>query len=366
MESRIRKKNKTLLVAASALVVVAAITTLHCWWNTNLFGDEALCGETLESGAIQEALDTPGRLSVVSAQVGSGFPEFRCVVERTSKFTGAEDQRVAVGTSSRQGAFPFVTASWKDPASRSYFKSGRSGAVSGSGGYVILPVSCWDKVGSIQGSQARRGEKGAVATVEATVEKGSADRAGLARLLDRTAQRVAEKAGCADRRPAEPALAAPAEPRPTDPAEVCGLPGLSLPQGAVLAAVATPGSEQVNTGASHTWACDMELAGSSKSRLSFAATSDRAVVDAALRDAGALRQLPGNEGWAATAQAVLHCRGGDVYFAARWNTEYEGALLDSTGTPEKFGDIRRATFQNFLDAATTSRSCPDVTLPAES
>ncbi|MER6769310.1 hypothetical protein ACFVG1_16395 [Streptomyces bacillaris] len=348
------------------MAVVAATVSLHGWWNTNVFGDEALCGETLDSDVVQGMLDSPGRLSVASAQIGPDFPEFRCVVERTSKFTGAEDQRVTVGTGSRQGAFPFATAVWKDPASRSYFKSGRSGAVSGSGGYVILPVSCWDKVGDIQGNQVRRGGKAAVATVEATVEKGSADRAGLARLLDRTAQRVAEKAGCADRGPAEPVLAAPAEPRPTNPAEVCGLPGLSLPQDVVLAGVATPGSEQVNSAASHTWACDMQLAGSSKSRLSFVAASDRAVVDAALRDTGALRELPGNDGWAATTQAVLHCRGGDVYFAARWNTEYEGALLHSTGTPERFGDARRDTFQKFLDAAAPSRSCPSVTLPTES
>ncbi|MEU3055022.1 hypothetical protein [Streptomyces griseus] len=152
----------------------------------------------------------------------------------------------------RGGGVPFTTAVWKDPAARSYFARG---AVSDTSGYIILPRSCWDKVGNIQGSRAITPGPDTVAIVEASVEGGSAHRRSLARLLTHTVQEVAEAAGC------------PADER-------------------------------------------------------------------------------------------------KVYFAANWSTEYEGVLLDHTRNRRPpYSDVRRATFQNFLDAAAASRNCPQVTVP---
>ncbi|MCC5036044.1 hypothetical protein DMH02_023280 [Streptomyces sp. WAC 00631] len=101
-------------------------------------------------------------------------------------------------------------------------------------GYAVLPESSWDKVGGIQGSRVVFSGEAPVSTVEAVVQKGSADRAGLARLLTHSARQVAEKAGCAaPARTGVPALAAPESLRKTDARNACGLKGFSLPEEAV-------------------------------------------------------------------------------------------------------------------------------------
>ncbi|WP_432071604.1 hypothetical protein [Streptomyces wuyuanensis] len=190
------RKKRSAIIAAGALVVIAALASLHCWWNTNVLGAEAFCDGRLNSGDVQEALDSPGRVSEMLVRVESGRPEFECSVERTSRFVGGEDQQLSLTTAGEHGAFPFTTAVWKNPAARSYFKNGVTGAVSEAGGYIVLPKACWDKVGDLQGNRVVRPGQEAVATVEATVKQGSADRTGLARLLTRTARKVAEEAGC--------------------------------------------------------------------------------------------------------------------------------------------------------------------------
>ncbi|MFD9603803.1 hypothetical protein [Streptomyces sp. NPDC059970] len=365
MTAQTRKK-KPVLVAAIALVVVAALGSSYCWWNTNLFGADSFCGGRMGSGEVQAALDSTGRVSQVYAQVDPQWAEFECTVERTSRFVGGDDQQVTVETDIEKGAFPFTTHVWKNPAARSYFRGGVTGAVSQDGGYVVLPKSCWDKGGALQGKGIVRFEDGAVSTVEAEVKKGAADPAGLARLLTRSARQVAEKAGCSTPAlSAAPDLAAPSASRTTDVQNVCGVRGFVLPKEAVVVSRAEPDREQVNNGSADTWACDLHLAGSAKAAVSFAATSDKNFVEVAPKDTYSFETLPGDKGVAAIDEAVLHCGSGDVYFAAHWNGGYDGVLLDIDHhhAGAAYGEVKKAIFQNFLDATAAAHSCPRVTLP---
>ncbi|MFE6667723.1 hypothetical protein ACFVFH_29720 [Streptomyces sp. NPDC057697] len=361
------RKKKPVIVASVALVVVATLLSLYCWWNTNLFGADSFCGGRMGSGEVRAALDSTGRVSQVYAQVDPQRAEFECTVERTSRFVGSDDQQVTVGTKIEKGAFPFTTHVWKNPGARSYFRGGVTGAVAQDGGYVVLPKSCWDKGGALQGKGVVRFEDGAVATVEAKVEKGAADPAGLARLLIRSARQVAEKAGCSTSAlSAAPDLAAPSASRTTDVQNVCGVRGFTLPKAAVLVTRAEPDLEQVNEGSADTWACDLSLAGSAKAAMSFAATSDKNFVEVAKKDMYGLETLPGDKGVAGIDEAVLHCGRGDVHFAAKRNVAYDKALHDST-RHDGIADMRveRAMFQNFLDATAAAHSCPRVTLPQQ-
>ncbi|MCX5382412.1 hypothetical protein [Streptomyces sp. NBC_00083] len=358
-------KKKPALIAAASLVVLALFASGYCWWNTDLLGAESFCGGRLDRGDAQAALDSAGRLSQVRVQGDAQHAEFACTLQRTSRFIGGDEQRVTLGTADEQGAFPFTTSVWKDPGSRSYFTSGVTGAVSPGGGYVVLPKACWSKVGGLQGSQVVRAGDGGVAAVTATVEKGSADQPGLARLLTRAARQVAEKAGCATPAlAAAPALAAPSAAHTTDVRNVCGVPGLALPKSVILVGRAEPDTEQVNHGSPRTWACDLHMAGPAKASVSFAATSDTSIVQAATSGTGTMRNLPDHHGVAGPDQAVLHCGGGDTYFAAHWSSTYEGALLDSVShSAAAYTQAKNATFQNFLDATADAHRCPRVTLP---
>ncbi|WP_159024684.1 hypothetical protein [Streptomyces sp. CB02613] len=361
MNIRIRH-TKTTLFTFIALLLVASLTSLHCWWNTNVWGDDAFCEGTLSSGDIQAALDAPGRVSQVFSQTSTGRSEFNCTVERSSRFIGQDNLRMRMKTGTAEGAFPFTTAAWKNPAARSYFARG---AVSDTSGYVILPRSCWDKVGNIQGSRTIAPGPDTVAIVEASVEGGPAHRRSLARLLTHTAQKVAEAAGCSDDELGEPTtLFAPDAPRTAVPHNLCGLKGFSLPKAALAEGAAEPGQEQLNE-APHTWACDVDLDGTDNARVSFTATTDSTILDAALREGKGFKKLPGASGTVVGAnEAILQCAGGKVYFAANWSPEYEGVLLDHTRHRQpSYSEVRRATFQNFLDAAAASRNCPQVSMP---
>ncbi|MFI6944193.1 hypothetical protein ACIBI4_33480 [Streptomyces sp. NPDC050418] len=356
MSIRIRKRTAVVL-ASAALLVAASATSLHLWWNTDTFGAERFCDDALTSSGIGDALDGSGRLSEVSSQNAPSGPEFTCSVERTSRFIGADELRLTVKTSTGKGAFPFTTAVWKEPAARSYFTNG---AVSDTRGYAILPKACWNKVGAIQGSRVippgtSDGQE-TVAFIEAVVDQGEADRAGLARLLSRTAEKVAREAGCSGPEVAGPGeLSAPGATRATDARSVCGVDGFALPPGALVKGKAEPGKEQL-TGSPAVWACDLRLSGDSQAALSFSATSNPAIIEAvAAKDD--LRKLPDGRGVAGPDEAVLRCEQGDVYFAANRNFEYRSILHDATESPSARGKVRRDTFQAFLDAAGKKFGC---------
>ncbi|MET9809871.1 hypothetical protein [Streptomyces halstedii] len=149
MEAQARKKRPIRGAAIASVVVVAlaAVASSYLWWNTNLLGADSFCGGRMESGELEAALGSTGRVSEVRADGDPRRPAFSCTVERTSRFVGGGDRRVTVRTHTEEGAFPFTTHVWKNPASRSYFTGGVTGAVSEDfGGYVVLPGSCRDKV----------------------------------------------------------------------------------------------------------------------------------------------------------------------------------------------------------------------------
>ncbi|MGP3733202.1 hypothetical protein ACTWJ9_08280 [Streptomyces sp. GDS52] len=353
-------RKKSLLIAAGTLVAVSALVSTHMWQNTNVLGSASFCDQRVESADAQGALNSSGRVSEGRVQSSPGEPEFTCVIERTSRFLGDTDQQVTLTTANEDGPFPYTTHVWKNPGARSYFKGETSGAVAPTGGYVVLPKSCWGKVGNIRGTRVIPPDDDGVSAVEATMTKGQADPEGLARLLARAAQKVAADAGCATPSLEEsPELAAPDGVRTTDVGKVCGLPGFSLPDDTVITGVAEPDQEQISRDAKDVWACDLTLAGSAGATVSFAATSDQNMVDAALQDTHGFRELPNSQGIAAVDQAILHCAEGDVYFAAHWNREYTGALSDKQ---DRVSKVHGKTFDAFVASAADLYSCPDVTL----
>ncbi|MYV50639.1 hypothetical protein [Streptomyces sp. SID2888] len=367
MRNPLRRQRKPIFVFGGLAAVVAlAGAALFAWWNTNVFGAEALCNGMVASEDVQSAHNSRGRMAEVNNQMAAASSEFRCTVKRTSRFIGTDDLEVVVRTATESRAFPFTTATWKNPSAMSYFKDGASGAVSDKRGWVILPKACWSQVGSIQGSRRIPPSPNAVAVVEAVVEQGSADREGLARLLVHAAQKVAAGAGCSATELKAPSdLSALSKPRRTDNQNACGLRGFSLPKNSLVKGLVEPGQEQLTDKLSHTWACDMYLNGTSGAQVSFSASSDANIVDGVLRDSDSFQNLGGNRGVARADEAVLHCDGGDVYFSARWNTEYDGVLLGlAEYKPDAYVEIQKTTFQKFLDSAADSRSCPHVTLPS--
>lgn len=354
-------RKKAWLVAAGTLVVVSALVSTHLWQNTNVLGATSFCDGRVRSGDAQDVLDSPGRLSDSRVQTIPGKPEFTCVIERRSLFSTDAAPRIALKTASELGPFPYTTHVWKNPGARSYFKGEVTGGVTPTGGYVVLPKSCWAKVGDIQGSRLLPPDDNGVAAVEATVTAGRVAPEALARLLARTAASVAADAGCSVAALKEPPeLAAPEGARTTDSGKVCGLPDFALPDSAVLPGAAEPGQERVSRGTQDVWACDLALVGKAGASVSFTATSDPAMVEAALKGNDDFRTLPDGQGVALPNQAIVQCADGDVFFTALWSKEYYGALRDHHPSVT---DVYRETFASFVSSAADLHSCPNVTIP---
>ncbi|MFI1188867.1 hypothetical protein [Streptomyces californicus] len=361
MTLQIRHK-KTVLLVPAVLVVIAVLVSLHARWNTNVRGADSFCDGLLTSKEVQAALSGPGRVSEVSSSSAGEGTLFSCTVERTSRFTGTADARMTVRTNDTTGAFPYTTNVWKYPAARSYFTGG---AVSDHLGYAILPEKCWGKAVDIRGSRVVLPGLDGTMFIEARVEEGQADREGVARILSRSARDIAAAAGCSNgEKGAFDGLSSPAAWRASDPGAICGLDGLTLPESTLFKGVVEVGREQVNDASTH-WACDLDLKGTSGSRLSFAATTDPDIIAAAKRERRFWEALPEKQGYAGISEAVLHCEKGDVHFSTRRSFEYDGVLLKkaplNVPTYAAFG---RATFQNFLNAAAPAYSCPKPVLPS--
>ncbi|WP_284577105.1 hypothetical protein [Streptomyces sp. 2P-4] len=341
--------------AAAGVSAAAVVAGAFLAWNTDFLGEEVFCDGAVASGDLSAVLDTQGRLSTVSSE-DDGQPGFSCTVERKAAFFGGKPLEIEMETGLHDPDFAFQTAVWKDPSSMAYFSNGATGAVSGKRGWVLLPEACAGKVDRYGGG---RSDAGAVRTVEAVVKQGTVDRTELARTLVRTAQRVADKAGCAaGANPEEPRLQAVNE-APTDPGAVCGLPGFALPAGALVKDAATLGKEQVSGGRPGTWACGLHLAGDAKGVLWFSASSDPQLVDRILLKGRGFDPLPGGAGVVARQQhaAVLTCETSKVYVSMRGSTEYLDVLYDRGSAAP------REVFQAFVDAAVQQYRCPAVRLP---
>lgn len=343
-----RHKRVTAVVAAVA-VVAAGLLGLWTWWNTNLFADEAYCGGKLTRTELDSVLGTEGRISSVAAEGGEESPEFRCTVERTSKLLGAEPMEIEVSTAVHEPDFAFQTRVWRDPGAMTYFSAGATGAVSETRGWVMLPQACQEDAGYL---------------VQTVMRKGKAERTQLAGMLVQAAQRVAARAGCAsDDAAPDFELGERSDASATDARSVCDTKGFALPASAFVAGKAEPGEETVST-SKRTWACDLSLAGTGKSKVSFAVSSDPRIVNDRLRTETGFSDLPDGKGLIdGHRRAILKCGEQSVYFGMRPNDAYQELLLERERR-EQYEPTVRGLFQSFLDAAGKQHGCPTVTVPA--
>ncbi|MEW9513297.1 hypothetical protein [Streptomyces bacillaris] len=349
-----RKRNAG--VAVAGVAVMAACAGLFSWWNTNLFGETEFCDGAVNSADMGSVLGTQGRLSTVWS-TGSKLPEVACGVKRESKFLGAEPMEVTLTTAVHKPDFQFQTHVWKNPSAMSYFSKGSTGAVSDERGWVLLPDSCRDKIGTVYPARRQLPETGEVTVVEAVMNQGTADRAALAKMLVRAAQRIADDAGCGAGASTEaPEIQNPSGLSTTDAAAVCRLPGFKLPQNALVKGEATAGKEQTTGSMPGTWSCGLELSGSAGAKVWFSAAPGAHVVDEALLHDDGFKEIPGSEAkvdWSRNA-AVLTCDSKNVYFSMRWSDEYYD--LDPAD------GVARAMLQSFVDAAGKQYRCPSVAL----
>ncbi|SCE43754.1 hypothetical protein [Streptomyces sp. DvalAA-19] len=259
-----RKRNAG--IAVTGVAVLAACAGLFSWWNTNLLGEAEFCEGVVDSADMRAVLGTQGRLSTVWS-TGSEVPEVACRVNRTSKFLGAEAMEVTLTTAVHKPDFQFQTHVWKNPSAMSYFSKGSTGAVSDERGWVLLPDSCRDKIGTIYPARRQLPEAGEVTVVEAVMNQGTADRSALAKMLVRAAQRIADDAGCGAGASSDaPGIQNPSGLSTTDAAAVCRLPGFKLPQNALVKGEATVGKEQTTGSMPGTWSCGLELSGSADAK----------------------------------------------------------------------------------------------------
>ncbi|MEU6758532.1 hypothetical protein [Streptomyces sp. NPDC046685] len=353
------RSKRTWLLSAAAISALAVLSGLFLRWNTNLLGDDTFCDAAVTSAELTSVLDVKGRLSTTRS-VDDGSPGFSCSVKRTSKFLGAAPLEIEMKTALHEPDFQFQTHVWQNPSAMSFFSNGTTGAVSGERGWVLLPEACAGKVSTFgAGGGGVQNTEAAVRTVEAVVKGGTVDRTELARTLVRSAQRIADEAGCgtspSDR---EPRLQALSE-APGDPGAACGVAGFTLPPAALIKDEATLGKEQISGSMPGTWACGMHLAGNAKGVIWFAASSDPRLVDPILKK-DVYKDLPGGAGVSDRQKtaAVLKCGSQHVYFSMRWSTEYQSAIHDRDIS------VSREMFQAFIDAAGKQHGCPSVKIPA--
>ncbi len=354
------KRGIALATTAGALAL-ATVLGLFTWWNTSLFGDEELCGGKLRQSELDAVLDTRGRISSASATGGDGMPEFRCTVQRRSRFMGAEPMEISVNTAVHAPDFPFRSRAWREPAAMTYFSAGVPGAVSDSRGWVALPQACQGKAGFIAVGGRRLPDADEVTVVEAVLHRGKADQARLAQLLLQAARRVATDAGCASggMKDAADLGKAPVS-SSTAPREVCGVAGFTLST-MVDESAARLDRESVSSG-DRTWACDLHLAGSAEGKISFSTSSDPHIVGGPMDAAGGFEALPGGKGRIdGYDRAVLNCQGEKVYFGMRQDDAYKDLLLKRDG--EKYATTSQAQFQSFLNSAGARHGCPSVEVP---
>ncbi|MDI9888752.1 hypothetical protein QMZ92_31485 [Streptomyces sp. HNM0645] len=357
-----KSKRIAALVTTGVLTLTTALG-LYSWWNTNLFGDDSFCNGKLTPSDLASALDTQGRISSVSSSGTTGLPEFRCTVERTSKFLGAEPMKVDVHTAVYAPDFAFQTRTWKSPATLSYLSGNVTGAVSADRGWVMLPTSCRDKAGFLGLGRRRLPAEHEVTVVEARLERGTAEPSKLADLLVKAAARVTESAGCSlgagDTRPT---LQGPGEEKQLDTASACGMQGFAVPADALIDGEVTPGAERVSGTASASWTCDLRFSGSAEAEVSFSTTSDPSIVNDVLRRTPGWKDLPQGQGEIdGYSRAILKCSGKDVYFGMRQDDTYTSVLLDEG--KGRWTAVSQAMFQSFLDAAGKQYGCPAVKVP---
>ncbi|MFE7478912.1 hypothetical protein [Streptomyces sp. NPDC057552] len=343
-------------ITVAGVAVLVAGAGLFSWWNTNLLGEAEFCDGVVNSADMGSVLGTQGRLSTVWS-TGSKVPEVACGVKRASKFLGSEPMEVTLTTAVYKPDFQFQTHVWKNPSTMSYLSKGGTGAVSDERGWVLLPDSCRDKVGTIYPARRQLPESDEVTVVEAVMNQGTTDRAALARMLVKAAQRIADDAGCGTGiSPEASEIQNPSGLSTTDADAVCQLPGFRIPQDALVRGEAEIGKEQTTGSIPGTWSCGLGFSGKAGAKIWFSAAPGAHVADETLLNGDGFKDIPGAEGkvdWYRNA-VVLKCDTKNVYFSMRWSDEYY-EIDPAEG-------ISRPMLQSFVDAAGKQYQCPSVKL----
>ncbi|SCG02248.1 hypothetical protein GA0115255_117025 [Streptomyces sp. Ncost-T6T-2b] len=269
-------------------------------------------------------------------------------MQRTSKFIGAAQPSVDIDLTADSATAPFQSRLWKTPSAMSYTKGDMAGGASKTRAWLLLPAECWDKVPS---------RKGTVPLLSLELNNGEAAERQLMDLAVSTAEHIAQTAGCPI--PDETGTVALTEPggsqlpRPTDPDNVCGLKGFTLPSNAVIPSRVEPGTERSTTTGAQTWACDLYLKGPGKPQISLALSQNPTVVAGVQRDTGT------GTGTGSGERKVLNCQAGGMYVTVNPNEAYDDALLDEYeyAKGDKIGETRTQLLSSFATAAAAEHGC---------
>ncbi|MEU3249606.1 hypothetical protein [Streptomyces sp. NPDC006997] len=324
-------------IIAPALAVVVLAVGAHLWLNTNLFGDDDVCGGLVSADAAEDVFSHSGRLSDRDGPDDrpGDLLAFTCRVETSSFLPGSDDEHLTILATRERGDFPFTDdGRWPNPATVSFFSGSgtrATGAIGADHGWVLLPDACATADGP--------------AVIEGYAPEGS-DPVRFARLLTEVANHAAERADCASERPltAPTALTSAPKARQVDAGTVCGLRGLEFPGPDGV----TGARETVQDGTGPTWSCAVH------DYATYTVTRDPHLV-AGIRSSPGYEEQPRVAGHQVSGfdprHVVADCAGTPTYFSLDAGDDYLSAL-EEPGAPRL-----RELFENFVDVAGERFGC---------
>ncbi|MFE3515441.1 hypothetical protein [Streptomyces sp. NPDC059166] len=238
-----KRRRAWLVTAGVCVLAVAAGLTVAT--NTNALGPGELCGGWLSSEDAGNSLDGFGRMTDST----DTFDD--CTVEQSGWLPGTTDAKVRLSARAVTAEHPFGRSEWEASGTRSILSGGLPGAFDTHGnGWVSLPPGC--------GPLGTSGAEDDHTVLRVVVEQGDADPAGLARLAQAAARKLAADHGCApEGGNTGRGLVEASAPAKSDPAKVCGLAGFALAPGAPAD---EPLTEQTSGSRDDAWFCDLSLA----------------------------------------------------------------------------------------------------------
>lgn len=344
---------------AVPLVSLALIGSwVHLSYNTNVLGDDELCGGLVSARAAEAAFTRTGRISDDGGPAPrAGEASFDCWLDNTSALPGSPDLEMHLYTTRDRGDEAF-TGGGPGQAAVTYFSGPASGAVvKDHKAWAWLPPACLD------------GESMRV-NVTLMSGEGSADRVGLAALAVDAANRLMDHIKCdADRLKAPRSIAATPVERDAEPGRLCGVPGFSLPaastgQGRKVREIAPAAKGPL-------WTCFVALDqgpdGEPDDRdrgsgfATYSVVQDPVVIGGIKQSKGYAEEPP-VDGWPVTGFDSTHivatCGGKETYFAMETGTQ-QLRSWEKPGAPKD-----AELFRSFVGKAGPSFGCTDVTKAA--
>ncbi|TLQ43350.1 hypothetical protein [Streptomyces marianii] len=341
-------------IAALLSTLTVSVTGLHIALNTNLLGSDQLCDGRLSSKSVEAAFSKSGRLLGHDGPTSSSEDTllFDCTIVSKSAIPGADDQELFVSATRNRADFPFTDNGGPKPATIAFFSGEATGAVvDDDRAWVWLPASCATDEAAVVRGDIRSGQ----------VTQTS--RMALVRLLVDTANRLAERTGCSDKRLQAPtALEPPPETRTADPRKLCGIKGLSLP-----ATATDPGAkiqETVPEEPKPMWSCSVVLdeeaepSPSESDYLTYSVVQDPVIL-AGLKKSDEFSEASPIPGWQASGIDDMHvvadCSGTETYFAMGLGQQY----FQSREKPQS--PKSASLFRTFTDKVGAAFGCTAIT-----